>query len=184
MTHGRARGFTLIELMIAVAVIGLLASIAIPSFQLMQFRAKQAERAVIMAAMVHSIDELWARDGRFPDVAGTDSWLWLTYDQPDFTPTTRRQGWRYTAVDPTDHWNLLSITVEGGVYYRYGGWARTTGNQRIYHLYAYGDLDGDGVQNRWTKEWYYVNGVRQTVTGGTLDCSDCSIGFESNPGAL
>lgn len=178
----RQRGFTLIELMVVVAIIGILASIAVPSFQRMQLRARAAERNVLMTAIVRSIDEYYVREGKFPyDGGGGFTMLYLFYDQPDWSPTSSRRPWRYRPLNTLDHWNQLSMNVEGSVYYSYGGYAYTSGAYRVYYLYAYGDLDSDGTQNRWTKEWVYLNGVKQQYTGGNPAFSDCTWGWEDNP---
>ena len=53
-----SKGFTLIELMIVVAIIGILAAIAIPNFMRYQLRAKASERKTNLEAIYKSEEAL------------------------------------------------------------------------------------------------------------------------------
>jgi len=59
------RGFTLIELMIAVAIVGILAAIALPNFARFQARAKQSEARVNLKAMFTAQKGFVAERDRF-----------------------------------------------------------------------------------------------------------------------
>ena len=61
--HTRKGGFTLIELMIVVAIIGILAAIAIPNFLRFQLKAKTSEGKTNLAAIRTSEESYYAEFG-------------------------------------------------------------------------------------------------------------------------
>jgi type IV pilus assembly protein PilA len=69
--HRLARGFTLIELMITVAIIGILASVALPAYQDYTIRAKMSEVMLAMSSCRTSITEVYQNGGSPP---GAGNW--------------------------------------------------------------------------------------------------------------
>jgi type IV pilus assembly protein PilA len=65
------KGFTLIELMIVVAIIGILAAVALPAYQDYTIRARMSEVILAMSACRTSITEVYQSGGSAP---GPNNW--------------------------------------------------------------------------------------------------------------
>jgi type IV pilus assembly protein PilA len=162
--RGQHRGFTLIELMIVVSIIGVLASIAIPSFLRMQARARQAEVGTNLKSFYTSLRTLQRKppidmhavgfapdrgnrysyhleDGcsSFEDRSGPTTQM-HTPDACLGADSHRHAGAlnTYTPVEPAQaNWAEAdpSMTVNSGIY----------GTEEVWDFIAYGagDVDAD-----------------------------------------
>jgi type IV pilus assembly protein PilA len=62
------KGFTLIELMIVVAIIGILAAVALPAYQDFTIRARITEGVSFASTFAKSVNEFWSAQGAWPTV--------------------------------------------------------------------------------------------------------------------
>ena len=143
------RGFTLIEMMIVVAIIGLLAAIAIPSFQNYQFSSKRSEAYTNLNALMKAEKSFFAEHGAY---------IGVPIAEPGNTQSTVPGALKRGVDELSAAFGSVGWSPDGDVFYDYDAVSTGVFNgaggdhpgctcTTCLTLSAYGDVDGDGSQS-------------------------------------
>jgi hypothetical protein len=148
--------------MIVVAIIGVLGSVALPTFRTFTLRARQSERRLVMRTIKQSAEDFYVRYGRIEDSAG--NWLVALVGAPNPAGNASASRRPYDAA--AAGWSRLGVTeqlIDGSLYYTYSWLIVDIPAAQMMWQQADGDLDEDGrLSNRW--EMYQLQNQSYTLS--------------------
>jgi prepilin-type N-terminal cleavage/methylation domain-containing protein len=142
--HRGRWGFTLVELMIVVVILGVLAAVSIPAYTRYVKRSKTTEATGNISRIYQG------------QVAYYNSWPTARFvNQATFTPDNTPRAAKYPpnlAIWTSDTlWTAIGFAIDTGHYYAYSSFSTTTtGPGAYFFARAIGNLDGDSLESTFT----------------------------------
>jgi type IV pilus assembly protein PilA len=137
LAHKAQRGFTLIELMIVIAIIGILAAIAIPAYQNYLIRSQVTEGLSLADGFKTAVSEFYAQYGAFPSA------VTATGAAPAAGTTTCGGSIASPAVSSAGKYSTVTVGACGQIQITYGLASNSKINGNKLDISPGGDINGD-----------------------------------------
>jgi len=109
----QAAAFTLIELMIVIAIIGILAAIAYPSYQEHVRSAKRADAQTALLELAHFMERYYTANGRYVNAAGSAPAL--PFEEAPKDGATKAYDLQFAEDEPTATTYALEAVPKGAM---------------------------------------------------------------------
>jgi type IV pilus assembly protein PilA len=162
-------GFTLIELMIVVAIIGILAAVAIPAFMKYIRRSKTVEATMNVRKLFDSSVAYY--EAEHSTTAGTilaKQFPTNVGPSPALATCCANTGGKCAPAPTTfnsDSWSALNFSVDDPFYYMYQYVSSGTDTGATFQAWAFGDLDCDTIYATYMRGGSVMSD--RSVSGGS-----------------